>query len=246
MKVNAIVSAGCLLASMTSAFASGGQHWGYTGQTGPQHWGALKSEYALCGSGKNQSPVNLEAMVNADLPKIDFDYTTSAKDILNNGHTVQVNYKGGSSIEVDGTRFELKQFHFHAPSENMIDGKSFPMEGHLVHADAKGNLAVVAVMFEQGPANAAISKLWKQMPEHEGGDHMLAARVDVSDILPKNRDYYRFNGSLTTPPCTEGVRWLVMKQPVSLSAEQISAFKHVMHHDNNRPVQPMGARTVLK
>ncbi len=246
MKIHAIVSAGCLFAAMTSVVAAAENHWGYTGHTGPQHWGSLKPEYALCGSGKNQSPVDLVSVIEADLPKIDFDYTTSAKDILNNGHTVQVNYTGGSTIEVDGTRFELKQFHFHAPSENVINGKSFPMEGHLVHADSEGHLAVVAVMFEQGPANATIAKLWKQMPKNAGDDHMLSTSVDVSGILPKDRDYYRFNGSLTTPPCTEGVRWLVMKQPVSLSSEQISAFKQVMHHDNNRPVQPMGARTVLK
>jgi len=159
---------------------------------------------------------------------------------------VQVNAAPGSAIEVDGATFELRQFHFHAPSENLIDGKSFPLEAHLVHADKDGNLAVVAVMFDQGDANKALAAAWPQMPLHGGEKAALNLPVAPLELLPADRDYYRFNGSLTTPPCTEGVRWLVMKHAVSASAEQIAQFKHVMHHPNSRPVQAVNARPVLK
>lgn len=246
MKQQRIGSLGGLLLAAATATAGGGAHWGYSGHEGPGHWGELSPEYSACAEGKNQSPINLRAFAEAELAPIEFRYAGQATEILNNGHTVQANYSGGSSIVVDGQEFELKQFHFHAPSENQINGESFPMEAHLVHADADGNLAVVAVMFEAGASNAAIAKLWKDMPEHAGDKNALGAKVGAAELLPADRDYYRFNGSLTTPPCTEGVRWLVMKQPVSLSEGQVEAFAHVLHHPNNRPVQAVNARSILK
>lgn len=247
MKIRAaLVSSVLLTATASSVFAADHSSWGYAGQDGPEHWASLDAAYSLCGNGKNQSPIDLVGEVKADLPSIKFNYQASAKDIVNNGHAVQVNYAAGSGIDIDGDHFELKQFHFHSPSENQIDGKSFPMEGHLVHADKDGNLAVVAVMFEEGADNATLAYLWKHMPKNKGDDNALNKAITVSGILPKNKDYYRFNGSLTTPPCTEGVRWFVMKQPVTLSHEQVEQFAHVMHHDNNRPVQRLNARAVLK
>ncbi|MCC9002163.1 MAG: carbonic anhydrase family protein, partial [Candidatus Competibacter sp.] len=147
---------------------------------------------------------------------------------------------------VDGVRFELKQFHFHVPSENLLNGQSFPMEAHLVHTDQDGNIAVVAILFSKGKANRALEKAWAQMPKKEGDKLALSAGVSPLGILPANRNYYRYNGSLTTPPCSEGVRWLVMKNPVSASKEQIEEFAHTMHHPNNRPVQAVNARPVLK
>ncbi|MGV6858112.1 MAG: carbonic anhydrase [bacterium] len=221
-------------------------HWGYSGEAGPSHWGSLDGAYTTCGTGKNQSPINLSGFIEADMMPIQFDYGTKAHEILNNGHTVQANYQPGSSITVDGHSFELKQFHFHAPSENTINGESFPMEAHLVHADKDGNLAVVAVMFREGEANHALESLWSSMPEKAGTTTALPAAVSVNGILPTNRDYYRFNGSLTTPPCSEGVEWLVLKTPVTASAAQIEHFSHTMHHPNNRPVQPVNARPVLQ
>ena len=168
-------------------------------------------------------------------------------EIINNGHTIQVNYAPGSHIMVDGISFELKQFHFHNPSENHIDSKSYPLEGHLVHADADGNLAVVALMFKEGAENSVLSGIWKHMPKEAGGKASVSGgTVNADDLLPENRDYYRFYGSLATPPCSEGVRWLVMKNMATVSKEQVEAFHHVMHHDNNRPVQPTNARPVLK
>lgn len=235
---------GLLLTSGSACFA-GAVHWEYTGENGAENWAKLSPDYGSC-MGKNQSPINLAGFIEAELKPIVFHYTSGSADIINNGHTVQVNVLPGSNITVDGVSFELKQFHFHAPSENLIKGKSFPVEAHLVHADKDGNLAVVAVMLSEGKANKALASAWAQMPEHEGDKIALTTSISPKDLLPKNHDYYRFNGSLTTPPCSEGVRWLVMKNPTSVSKEQIDEFTHVMHHPNNRPVQPINARPVLQ
>ncbi len=248
LAITALV-ASCISLSSLSALASGhgsAPHWDYDGAEGPAHWGELSPEFSVCASGKNQSPINLTGFIEAEMKPITFDYGTAATEVINNGHSIQANYQPGSSITVDGHSFELKQFHFHSPSENTIDGESFPLEAHLVHADKDGNLAVVAVMFRKGAANNTVGKIWAAMPAKAGGKNALAKPVSVNGILPENRDYYRFNGSLTTPPCSEGVEWLVMKTPMSVSAEQIKAFTGVMHHPNNRPVQPTNARPVLK
>ena len=234
---------GLLLCS--SAFAASGPHWEYTGEAGAENWAKLSPDFAACG-GKNQSPINLTGFIEAQLKPIAFSYKAGVTEILNNGHTVQVNAAAGSSITVDGVQFDLKQFHFHAPSENLIKGKSYPLEAHLVHADKDGNLAVVAVMFKEGKANKALEKAWAQMPKNAGDKLSLTEKIAPTEILPKNRDYYRFNGSLTTPPCSEGVRWLVMKHAMTASEAQIEAFTHVIHHPNNRPVQPVNARPVLQ
>jgi carbonic anhydrase len=220
--------------------------WGYSGEIGPEHWGELSDKYEMCAKGKNQSPIDLADFTDADLPPIEFSYSSDAKEIVNNGHSVQANYAAGSSISVDGHEYSLLQFHFHSPSENHIKGKSFPMEGHLVHADKDKNLAVVAVMFEEGKASGAMADLWEQMPSKAGDKATLSSSVNALTLLPENRDYYSFNGSLTTPPCSEGVKWMVMKQPVSVSNDQVEAFKRVMGHPNNRPVQPVNARAILE
>jgi carbonic anhydrase len=147
---------------------------------------------------------------------------------------------------IDGHEFELRQYHFHAPSENRINGKSYPMEAHLVHADKEGNLAVIAVMFVEGAENPSLARAWAHMPEKVGDKHSLPSSIAVDGMLPAKHGYYRYNGSLTTPPCSEGVRWIVMKAPVSASRPQIERFEHIMHHPNNRPVQPINARVVLQ
>lgn len=222
------------------------QHWGYSGETGPEHWSTLDPEFVMCGLGRNQSPVDLGGLVEAELEPLDFAYQTGAVDIVNNGHTVQVNYAPGSTLAVDGRTFELKQFHFHSPSENRIDGTQFPLEGHLVHADPQGALAVVAVMFREGEAHPLIAELWESMPAEAGGKAELPAGLSAAQLLPEDRDYYRFNGSLTTPPCSEGVWWLVMKDPVNLSEAQIDQFSGTLGFANNRPVQPVNARPMLR
>ncbi len=233
-----------LLAATQIAGAAESAHWGYEGSEGPSHWAELNPAFATCGSGKNQSPINLTHFIESELGPLGFRYQAGGNEILNNGHTIQINYVPGSVLTVDGHDYELKQFHFHSPSENQIEGKSYPLEAHLVHADASGNLAVVAVMFDEGAKNTALAKAWAKLPQQAG--QKSAADATVEDLLPEVRDYYRYNGSLTTPPCTEGVTWLVMKNPVTASAEQIERFAHVIHQPNNRPLQPVNARPVLK
>ncbi len=220
-------------------------HWTYSGEAGPAHWGELSPAFKACSTGRNQSPVNLTGFVEADLKPLEIAYKAGGNKVVNNSHTIMVSYEKGSVLKVDGMDFELKQFHFHSPSENVINGKSYPMEVHLVHMDKANNLAVVAVMFEEGAANPVLEKIFALMPQTPG-EKDLAEKVTVEEILPKNRDYYRFNGSLTTPPCSEGVRWMVMKKPVAASKEQIEKFTHVMHNPNNRPVQPLNARAVMQ
>ena len=220
-------------------------HWGYKGAGAPEHWGDLDPRFATCKNGVNQSPINLEGFTESDLPAINFNYKLVSSEILNNGHAIQTNVKNGSTITVDNITFELKQFHFHNPSENNINSKSYPLEAHFVHTSKGGELAVIAVMFEEGKENQALKELWAKMPNHIGEQHQIDAKA-LDALLPKERDYYRFNGSLTTPPCTEGVRWFVMKNSVTLSKTQIEILKKVMHHHNNRPIQLTNARTILK
>ena len=234
------------LLSTLSLAKDSNAHWGYTGHEGPGSWGELSPKYKMCGMGKNQSPINITTSLDADLDAINPEYKSASKEILNNGHTIQVNVEGGSTLNVDGITFELKQFHFHTPSENHIDGKSFPLEAHFVHLDKDGNIAVLALMFEEGEENKALSHVWEKMPK--GANEKAALKLsDISTaLLPKNKDYYRFNGSLTTPPCSEGVRWLVLKTPVSISKAQVETFLHTMHHPNNRPIQATNARMIVK
>jgi carbonic anhydrase len=232
------------------------QHWSYEGEAGPQNWGKLDAKFAICASGKNQSPIDLKAFVEADMKPLKLDYRAGIADIahhrhgiadmVNNGHTVQVNYAQGSILSVDGISFELKQFHFHSPSENKINGKQFPLESHLVHADKDGNLAVVAVMFQEGAANALLTRLWEKIPGKAGEKSALATGLSVARLLPNERDYYRFNGSLTTPPCSEGVRWFVIKKPATASRAQIQQFSKAIGFANNRPIQSTNARSVLQ
>lgn len=241
-----LLSTALLMASFSLFAAEQHVHWGYSGAEGPENWASLSPEFGAC-TGKNQSPVNLTGFIKAELKPLMFHYVSGGTEIINNGHTVQVNYQPGSSVMIDGVSYNLKQFHFHAPSENMIKGESYPLEGHFVHADDKGNLLVIAVMFKEGPKdNKALEQLSMQLPAKAGEKVELAPAFDAMSLLPKKRTYYRFNGSLTTPPCSEGVRWFVMKTPVMISKAQIDAFKAGIGQENNRPVQPVNARVILQ
>lgn len=231
-------------ASAADEHAGHGAHWGYKGDVGPDRWTSLKPEFGAC-AGKNQSPIDVSGTIDAKLKPVRFSYKAGGHEVVNNGHTIQVNIEDGSSIVVDGIQFSLKQFHFHSPSENHISGKSYPLEAHLVHADKDGNLAVVAVVFNEGKANATIQTVWGQMPKGEG-NAVLPTKVTAASLLPKGHSYYRYNGSLTTPPCTEGVRWIVMKKPMTVSKEQLAAFQTNLGFANNRPIQPVNARPVLQ
>jgi carbonic anhydrase len=235
-----------LVAFVLPALAEEGHHWSYSGETGPTSWSAMEKEFESCGIGKAQSPIDIRTATvrTADLPAIVFDYRPSPLAIIDNGHTVQVNYAPGSSITVDGTRYELAQFHFHKPSEEKIDGKSFDMVAHLVHKDAGGNLAVVAVPLARGSGNALVETLWKNVPSEKGKEaRVQAVTINAADLLPAKRGYYTFQGSLTTPPCSEGVRWFVLQSPSTVSAEQVAAFGK-LYAMNARPVQPLNGREV--
>lgn len=234
------------LAAYTSAYAGGGKkHWGYEGVEGPEHWGELSKEYKACSEGKKQSPINITGAKGADLKNIKFEYKPSRINILNNGHTVQVDYDKGSSITVDGQEFKLLQFHFHTPSEHVVGGESFNMEMHLVHKSNKGGLAVVGVLIREGEENPAFAVMWGHLPEKAHTKKSLNEQVNAKDLLPGNRAYYKYSGSLTTPPCSEGVRWHVLTTPIEMSAEQIEAIEAIMHM-NNRPVQPLHGRSLEK
>jgi len=232
-----------ILFGLTLASSAIASEWTYTGEHGPAHWAEINPEYSAC-AGKSQSPINLTGFEDIDLADLKFNYQAGTTDFLNNGHTTKVSYQAGSTIEVDGKSFELKQFHFHAPSENHINGQSFPMEMHLVHKNTDGSAAVVALMFIPGEKNTFIEQLWANMPQKTGDKNSLKTALNVNDLLPKNRDYYRFAGSLTTPPCSEGLHWLVLKNPVHISQEQWKTFAKIIGSPNNRPIQALNGRKI--
>lgn len=229
----------------TAVYAGEGSDWGYAANNAPEKWASLSEKYHAC-SGLNQSPIDIKNTISAKLEPLKFDYSATAKSIVNNGHTVQVDFNEGNSLTLDGKQFFLKQFHLHSPSENKMNGVSYPMEMHLVHANAQGELAVVAVMYQKGQMNSSLAPLWKNLPKHAGQSIRLEGNETAASFLPKKLDYYRFNGSLTTPPCTEGVRWIVLKDIQSVSEAQLNEFNQLLSHPNNRPVQPVNARIVLE
>jgi carbonic anhydrase len=241
-KVLALFAALTFGSAATSA-AQEAHAWGYSGAHGPDQWSEVS---ATCGTGTAQSPIDIVNPGKAKLPEIDFSYHAAPLKVINNGHTIQVNYAPGSSIVRDGKTFELVQFHFHHMSENAIKGKHTPMELHLVHKDKDGNLAVVAVMLKEGKANKEVETVWSNLPAAEGKENAPASvAVDAAGLLPHKHDYYTFSGSLTTPPCSENVLWLVMEEPVTLSKVQIAKFAAI-YPNNARPVQPLNGRKVLE
>lgn len=243
-----IIHKGVLLAlSLVSASACA-SHWSYDGEGSPEHWGNLDDAWKTCLSGKNQSPININSTLNAHLLPLETHYTDGPTTLINNGHTIQAGEAKSTrdTIVLDGKTWTLQQFHFHAPSENTIHGKTYAMEMHLVHSNAEGELVVVAVMFDQGAKNEALEELWRKMPAQAGQSATLATALDLNRLLPDNKTYWRFSGSLTTPPCSEGVTWIVLKHPLTLSADQLEKFSHTLHHANNRPVQSLHGRIVVE
>ncbi|RMD45622.1 MAG: carbonic anhydrase family protein [Aquificota bacterium] len=237
---------GLILALSFSNYSIAGE-WSYHGEHGPEHWGDIKKEFIMCKIGKNQSPVDLNRIVKAELKEVDINYKPGGISALNNGHTIKVSYEPGSYIVIDGIKFELKQFHFHSPSEHKIKGKQYPLEAHFVHADKDGNLAVIGVVFKEGKENPIIKQIWENLPMEEGKEVKLSQKVNAYELLPEDKNYYRYSGSLTTPPCSEGVRWIVMEKPLEVSKEQIEKFRKAMGNvDTNRPVQPLNARLILE
>jgi carbonic anhydrase len=238
------VVAGLLVSAGFLAYAEDhAPHWGYGGEHGPSHWGGMEAGFAECKLGKEQSPIDIENPTKAALPALDFKYTKGAAEIVNNGHTVQVNLADGGVLNLDGVPYKLVQFHFHTPSEEKVHGKPYSMVVHMVHQSADGKLAVVAVLIKEGKANAALAPVFDHMPAKEGSKAAIDGGFDVVGVLPSEMGYYKFNGSLTTPPCSEGVRWQVLKTPVEASKSQIAAFQK-LYKMNARPVQPLNGRKV--
>lgn len=218
-------------------------HWSYEGAGGPSGWGAMKPEFAKCSTGTRQSPIDIREGIKVQLDPVQFDYRPSGFRIIDNGHTVQVNVAAGNSIEVMGRRYDLVQFHFHRPSEERIDGKQFDMVTHLVHKDAEGRLAVVAVLLDRGSAQPIVQTVWNNLPLEKGDEVPAKGSLDLNALLPPERSYFTYMGSLTTPPCSEGVLWMVMKQPVSISPEQIAIFSR-LYPMNARPIQSASGRLI--
>jgi len=221
-------------------------HWSYSGATDPSKWSTLEPDFATCSKGHAQSPIDIrhEAVHDAKLPPLKFDYQAVPLKIIDNGHSIQIDYAPGSFLTVGDRRFQLVQFHFHHPSEERIDGKGFEMVAHLVHKDAAGKLAVVAVLLDPGAANPLVQTLWTHIPKHKEHEDTLASiRINAADLLPADHSYYSFAGSLTTPPCTEGVSWFVLRHAGSVSTQQVKAF--AQHYPMNaRPVQPVEGREI--
>lgn len=237
--------AACVLLATTALSAPARDdkpHWGYQGKTGAQAWGDLEPGFAVCKLGKFQSPIDIRdaQAKQAALPPLRFAYAAAA-EVVNNGHTIQVNLPAGGTLGVAEGDYKLLQFHFHTPSEEKINGRPFPMVAHLVHQDAQGKLAVVAVLLKQGRENAALKTVFANLPAKAGDKRALPAPINVADLLPAERGYYRFKGSLTTPPCSEEVSWQVLKQPVEISKAQLKAFRK-LYKMNARPVQPLNGR----
>lgn len=217
--------------------------WGYAGDGAPEHWGALKPEYRQCAVGTRQSPIDIRDGIRVDLEKIRFEYRPSAFAVLDNGRTVQVNVAPGNTLQVMGRRFELQQFHFHRPSEERIDGRQFDMVAHLMHQDAEGRQAVVAVLLERGQDQPLIQTIWNNLPLEKNEALQAPGTLDLNQLLPEDRAYYTYMGSLTTPPCTEGVLWMVMRSPVQLSAAQLAIFGK-LYPMNARPIQASSGRLI--
>jgi len=243
MKRFALLLACCAFLPVHAASAI---HWSYEGQESPEHWADLGDEFQTCKKGQYQSPIDVKQVIDGKLPPLGMNFRTDTQTIVNNGHTIQVTVKDSDDFMLDGEAFVLKQFHFHAPSENHLFGQSFPLEAHFVHANAQGELAVVAVMFKTGAENHTLAPLIAAFPAEEDRVEVMKQSVDLASFFPSDRHYYRFSGSLTTPPCTEGVRWLIMKQPVTLSVGQLAVFQQALKHANNRPLQPLHGRIIVE
>lgn len=228
-----------------AARAAEGAHWGFSAPTGPDKWGELDPAYKVCSTGTQQSPVDITGPIKAQLPRLKIAWGKTSNTLVNNGHTIQVNVGSGGSLTVGKDSYKLVQFHFHRPSEHRIAGKSFPMEAHFVHAAPSGALAVIGVMLAEGKSNPVFHKIIATMPAQEGPAIAADPAINPAGLLPAGRDYYRYQGSLTTPPCSETVEWLLLTDSVQVAAADIAGFGK-LYAMNARPVQALNRRTLLR
>lgn len=219
-------------------------HWSYEGAGGPDNWSKLQSDYASCATGQRQSPIDIRDGIRVNLEPIKFSYRPSRFRVIDNGHTVQVTPGGSSSLSLLGKKYELIQFHFHRPSEERVNGNNFEMVIHFVHKAEDGKLAVVAVLLDKGKEHPVIQAIWNNLPLEKNQEIVPPGlNIDVAQLLPEIRNYYTYMGSLTTPPCSEDVLWLVLKQPQQISPEQLAIFARLYDH-NARPLQPSFSRLI--
>ncbi|MGW7356678.1 carbonic anhydrase [Streptomyces sp. NPDC054802] len=221
-----------------------GAHWGYQGAGGPANWATLAEDFEACEAGHEQSPIDLDDDKVDEAPvdkAVTIDYTPVTAELVNNGHTVQANVSTGSKIVIDGTSYDLKQFHFHLPSEHTEEGEHTAMEMHFVHADKNRRLAVVAVLMEEKAGRSAFADLFTKLPPEEGTTAKITKAFDLTEFLPGDRKQYHYEGSLTTPPCTEGVKWTVLKAPVRIAPDEVATYKELFPK-SNRPTQPLNDR----
>ncbi len=218
-------------------------HWSYQGLNGPESWGTLSSEYSTCATGTQQSPIDINSVRMAQLGSIDVNWKPFVPTVVNNGHTIQVNTDGIGSMVLEGKNYTLLQFHFHHNSEHTINGRHYPLEAHFVHKAEDGSLGVLGVFFKEGSTNPALQKIWDIAPL-EAGEMSGKKKFKPTALLPRNRSYFRYEGSLTTPPCSEIVDWVVFGQPMEASKAQIEAFAG-LYADNYRPVQNTNRRYIL-
>ena len=235
------------VAASLPASAEQEHHWSYSGEGGPSHWSELDAKNAACGEGKSQSPVNIRTLDvrRTSLPKLMFNYRSTPLHIIDNGHSVQVDVEPGSVLKVGEKSYQLVQFHFHHPSEELINGRRSEMDVHLVHRDAAGKLAVVAVLLRAGQPNPTVEALWSHLPKQK--EHKADFKdvvINPAALLPTDRSYFTYTGSLTTPPCSEGVRWLILRWPSTLSKHELAVFAKLYPNDA-RPVQKLNGRQVL-
>ncbi|BBH53189.1 carbonic anhydrase [Fluviispira sanaruensis] len=246
-----IVLLSLLLSQNNAAFSDSGStkkpHWGYTGENGAENWGKLDESYKICSMGINQSPINIQktqAKENESLAKLDFSYSGIPLTVLNNGHTIQVNYPKGSKLEVGRKQYGLLQFHFHTPSEHALDGKKSAMEVHFVNQNEDGSLAVIGVLMNKGKKNNALASIFDNMPKKEGTSvNVNLVNFEAEDVIPKGSKYFTYKGSLTTPPCSQIVTWYVLKEQIEVSAEQIKKFQSIFKM-NARPIQALSNRAI--
>jgi carbonic anhydrase len=219
-------------------------HWSYEGAAGPEKWGDLQADFKVCQLGVEQTPIDLSGGIKGDVGSVEYDYKPLPLRVVNNGHTIQVNADPGSACIIGGTRFELLQFHFHHPSEHLLAGKPFDLECHFVHKASTGALAVTGVFIRSGAANAALKPLFDGMPKAEGPEARVGGTIDANAMLPKAGGYFRYMGSLTTPPCSEGLTWTVYREPIEASVAQIQQFA-ALFPNNARPVQKRNRRFLI-
>ena len=234
-----LVLSGCALHAQAQP-----PHWAYTGHhSDPAHWGNLDPAFETCAKGQLQSPIDIRSAVKSDLPALTFAYASAVPTLVNNSHTIQVNLPPGQSLKVGEQSYELLQFHFHTPSEEAIAGKRTAMVAHFVHRNAAGELGVVAVLLAQGKKNAAFDGIFAHLPRSGESISVDKMTLDLAALLPADKRYYAFDGSLTTPPCSQGVQWMVLKTPVQLGANQIKAFRRLFNA-NARPIQSLNGRII--